>query len=280
MLRRITVVFSVVFCFAPEMSAQNAVPVSLGPLEVVERYISPDGFPDKLKYFCCEFYQEWGADSTLGQQLPKSVRRSCELLYADSLHAAVAVWLRDAKTSRDVYFYLVKNKNWTIYAARSLVMTADSRQALKALDTVPEVKRGAAYTKANGHSWEFTRNNLLLWGQSDSALAMHFEKQADDFLRLQRLLAKKGYYGKSDSLLAKASQDKKIRKLMDKLLIREIHYDKKYPGAVIFLVGGILDNTVGYIFQPDPEHLPRMSEKKFILLRPLGKKGWYLFKTT
>ncbi|HLG04150.1 MAG TPA: hypothetical protein VI731_11180, partial [Bacteroidia bacterium] len=109
-------ILPVIFFFLSLLAgAQNPVREdSLSPLQVVEKYVSPDGFPDKLKYFCCEMAREWQADSTFGQQLPKGVKRTCRLVYRDSIHAAVSVWLRDSAISRDYYFYLVKEKRWTI----------------------------------------------------------------------------------------------------------------------------------------------------------------------
>jgi hypothetical protein len=263
------------FLFAQPKAASDTLP----PLRIVEKYLSPGGFPEKLKYFCCELYQEWYADSTLGQQLPKRVKRECRLVYSDTLHATVAAWLHDSITSRDIYFYLVKKQNWTIYAMRALVMTGFAKDELKRMDSIPPGERGRSYEAKNGHSFVFDHNNLQLWSGPDAALEAYFNKNRAQFVSLQKQLLKKGFYGKQDSLLVNALNDKKIRKAADKLLIRSIGYEKKYPGAVFFVLGGMSDNTVGYLYQPDPAKVPRMTEKKFILVLPLCD-GWYLFKTT
>lgn len=252
---------------------------TLSPLQIVQKYVSPNGFPEKLKYFCCELYQEWYADSTLGQHLPARVQRSCQLIYSDTLHATVAAWLHDSVTSRDIYFYLVKRKNWTVYAMRTLVMTGQAKKEMERMDTIPETLRGENYTTKFGHSYSFDYSNLQLWSSPDTGLVNYFTRNKKSFVSLQASLKKKGFYGKADSLVTGAINDKKIRKAADKLLIRNFEYDKKYPGAVFYLLGGMTDNTVGYFYQPDPAKIPRMTEKKFILVLPLGD-GWYLFKTT
>jgi hypothetical protein len=252
---------------------------TLSPLRVVEKYISPTGFPEKLKYFCCELYQEWHAKQTLGQQLAPSVKREARVLFQDTLHAAVAVWLHDSITSMDVYFYLVKNQNWTIYAVRSLAMTDAATQEKKRLDSIPESARGKAYTKARGYSYTFEYANLDLWNSSDTVLAAYYHQHKKEFVSLQKKLVSKGYYGKSDSLLTFAMGNKKIKKQANKLLIRSIEHNPRHPGMILFIVGGMVDNTVGYFYQPDPSKVPPMTEKKYILIRPLGD-GWYLFKTT
>lgn len=231
-----------------------------------------------MKFFCCELYGEWNADSTLGQHLPKTVLRTCELIFQDSAHATVAVWLQDSITSFDVYFYLVKNKNWTIYAARSLVMRQSAKDALKRLDSIPEKYREEAYTKTHAHSYAFEVANIKLWDNSDNVLASHFNSHKKQFQQIQKRLVKKGFT-KSDSLVVKAIKDKKIKKLANQVLIRGFEYDKRYPGCIFYLIGGIADNTVGYLYQPDPKRIPLITEKHYIIIKPLGD-GWYLFKTT
>ncbi|MDQ3111840.1 MAG: hypothetical protein M3R17_18280 [Bacteroidota bacterium] len=266
--------FFTISLFAQQKSPSD----TLTPLQVVERYVSPGGFPNKLKFFCCELYGEWNADSTLGQYLPKRVQRTSELIFQDTAHAMVAVWLHDTTTSLDIYFYLVKAQNWTIYAARSLVMKQSAKDALKSLDSIPEKDRGEAYTKTHAHTYYFETKNLELWDNSDDVLAAHFIEHKKQFQQIQKRLVKKGFT-KTDSLVINAIKDKKIKKLTNEILIRGFEYDKRYPGCIFYLIGGIADNTVGYLYQPDGKKIPLITEKHYILIKPLGD-GWYLFKTT
>ena len=83
----------------------------------------------------------------------------------------------------------------------------------------------------------------------------------------------------ADSIDSTYIASKKMRKTMDKLLIRALRADRNAPGTHLYLIGGVLDNTVGYMYQPDPAKLPAISAGYFILIRPLGN-GWYLYKTT
>ena len=279
----------VFFLLALNLSAQREIfppgnaPIpgqdTLSPLHIVQNYVSPNGFPGKLKFFCCELYKEWYADSTLGQQLPADVQRYCKIIFQDSTHAAVSVWLYNNTTSKDYYFYLVKNKNWTIYAIRSLAMSVDAEDELKKLDSIPEKDRGKVYSKSHKNSWQFEHDNLNLWLCSDTTLADYFRVNQKQFYVLQKMMVKKGYYGKNDSLARHAMKDKKILKMNQKLLLRNIQYDKNYPGCVFYLIGGINDNTVGYMFQPDPKKIPHITEKHYIYVREIGN-GWYVFKTT
>ncbi len=271
-------VSALVFLSIVSEAQQKSPSDTLTPLQIVERYVSPNGFPNRLKFFCCELYGEWNADSTLGQNLPRTVQRTSELIFQDTAHAVVSVWLHDSLTSLDIYFYLVKNKNWTMYAVRSLVMRQAAKDALKRLDSIPEKDRGLVYTKTHQHTYAFEQENLELWNNSDNVLIEHFNSHKKQFLEIQKRLVKKGYT-KSDSLVACGMKDKKIKKISNAILIRGFEYDKRYPGCVFYLLGGISDNTVGYLFQPNPNKIPLITEKHYIILKSLGD-GWYLFKTT
>ncbi|MCX6312396.1 MAG: hypothetical protein NT084_12265 [Bacteroidetes bacterium] len=274
------ILFSSFFLFIgiTSFAQKKSVPDTLSPLKVVELYVSPNPFPEKFKYFCCELYKEWYADSTLGQHLPAKVQRTTQLIFQDTGHATVAVWLHDSLTSLDIYFYLVKKQVWTIYAVRSLVMKQAAEEELKRLDSIPENERGKKYLQAHGDTYTFDYTNLQLWDNSDTVLVSHFIKNKKQFIAIQKRLAKKGFL-ENDSLVVHALKDKKIKKLSNQVLIRDFEFDKRYPGCVFYVIGGMLDNTVGYLYQPDPKKLPLITEKHYILIKPIGN-GWYLFKTT
>lgn len=275
-MKRIFVILLLSFSFAAR--AQHAGD-TLSPMRVVEKYLSPNGFPEKMRHFCCEMYQEWMAKQTLGEQLAVTVKREFHLLYQDSARAVVTVWLHDSLTSMDVYFYLQHRSVWTVYAVRSLVMKDFAVRELERLDSIPAKQRGSAYTKKSGHTWQFDYDNAKLWSAPDTNLATHFYQHKAAFTKLETYRAKKYPLKAGDSVYVDVMVNKKIRKQADKLLIRNIIVDKHAPGAVLYLIGGLLDNTAGYMYQPDPAKVPPVTAGYFILVRPLGN-GWYLYKTT
>lgn len=252
---------------------------TLSPLRVVEKYVSRNPFPEKLRHFCCEMYHEWMAPLTLGQQLGPQVKRECTLLYLDTGKAVVTVWFHDSITSFDAYFYLQHRDVWTVYAVRSLVMKQEAVKELKRLDSIPVKQRGKPYKKISGHTWQFDRDNTSLWNSPDTTLASHFHRNKTAFAKLEKKRASKYPLGANDTTYRTVITDKKIRKQADALLIRDIIVDENAPGTVLYLLGGVLDNSVGYMYQPDPAKLPSISAGYFILIRPLGN-GWYLYKTT
>lgn len=252
---------------------------TLSPMRVVEKYLSPNGFPEKMRHFCCEMYHEWGAPKTLGQQLAVSVKREFNLLYQDTARAVITVWLHDSTTSMDVYFYLQHRTVWTVYAVRSLVMKDFAKAELKRLDSIPVAQRGKPYANISKHTWQFDYDNTTLWGKPDTLLAKHFYDNKAAFIKLEKMRAKNFPLKASDTLKISLSVDKKMRKAMNKLLLREILLDPHSPEAVLYHIGGVLDNSVGYMYQPDPAKVPAVTAGYFILIRPLGN-GWYLYKTT
>lgn len=252
---------------------------TLSPYRVVEKYVSVNGFPDKLRFFCCEMYHEWAAPKTLGEQLSPSVKREVNLLYQDTGRAVVTVWLHDSITSMDVYFYLQHREVWTVYAVRSLVMKAEAEKELQRLDSIPSKQRGKSYKEKWEHSWQFDHDNVSLWNSSDSGLAQHYYSNAEKFRELEKLRQQKYPLQKTDTIYKSVLHDKKIRKKAEALLVRDIIVDEHAPGCALYFIGGILDNSVGYMFQLDPALVPKPTAGYFIIIRPLGN-GWYLYKTT
>ncbi|MBI3511902.1 MAG: hypothetical protein HY064_14670 [Bacteroidetes bacterium] len=268
-----------IFLFTVPLFSQSKNPSdTLSPLRVVQKYVSGERWDDKFKYFCCEMQGEWKTDSTLGMVLPSRVKRDCSLLFEDTGHAVVDAWLHDSATSQNYYFFLFKGQVWTVFAIRTLQGVDEIEKQCRDMDTMT-VAEQKKFISPNGFSWQFEYDNLSLWTSSDSVLSRNFHSCEKDFIAIQNLLVKNKLYGKNDSLVNTAMMNKKIKKKANALLIRDISVSKKYPGAVFYMIGGAKDNSIGYMYQPDPKKIPHMTEKHFILMKSLGD-GWYLFKTT
>lgn len=257
----------------------HAEPQSLRPLQIVESYVSPRGFPDKQAYVCCELLDEHNLDSTLNQLLPSKAQRFCRLIRQDSNTACVGVWLYDKAVSKDYYFFLHKQKGWTIKAIRSMNYSESVRQELKQLESMPNGENDPFYTLAHPHSYAFDKANLKLWLSSDSILKKHFYENEHHFQALLIALQKRGCIGKPDSVLSHIAKQPPVRTPMDELLLRGLSSDRGYPDCLLFLIGGIDNNRIGYLYQPDLGKIPPLSERNYILLESLGN-GWYLFKST
>jgi hypothetical protein len=253
--------------------------IELTPLQVVEHYVSPQGFPAKRQHVAGELAAERRSDTTLGQRLPPRIMRTCRLIREDSLTACVAVWLRDSANSFDYYFYLRKKQVWMMYSIRSLTGTELVRAQLNKLDSVAPANRGKAWTTTHAHTWQFEHANAELYLSNDSALKAYFTSHQTDFKKLLKSLEKGKYLNLGDSILSHSGESRKIRKQLDALLIRSVAADSSSPGGILFVIGGTGDNRCGYFYQPDASKLPPVNERYYILIESLGN-GWYLFKTT
>ncbi|MCU0434350.1 MAG: hypothetical protein MUC87_12920 [Bacteroidia bacterium] len=251
----------------------------LSPLQVVENFVSPHGFPAKKQHVSGELMGERKSDTTLGQRLPARVQRKVRLIAQDTTFACVAVCLQDTANSIDYYFYLRKKEVWSMYAIRTLSGIGVVKGALKSLDSIPPDARGKKYAATHSHTWEFERANTVLFLGSDSTLKAHYLQNRAAFAKLSHSFLQPPYKNQSDSVLATAFGQKKIRKQTDKLLIRSVVTDKNSTGSLLFLLGGTGDNRAGYLYQPDRTKVPAISPRSYILIEELGN-GWYLIKTT
>jgi hypothetical protein len=76
---------------------------------------------------------------------------------------------------------------------------------------------------------------------------------------------------------AKDSPDK-ATEIAQSLYINFVKYQPE-TGIVDVNIGGILDNSVGYLYVPDGATAPRMSYENYIYLEQVNE-NWYVYKTT
>jgi len=252
------------------------------PLQIAERFVAPEGWPDMRGYLCCEAAGQ-AKRQTLGQQIPRKLRRRCQLLQQDSARAVVAVELRDSTTRNDFYLHFTREASgWKLGAVRSLAMTALGAPMLKMLTGMPpkEVAKYDQTHPAAGHA--FTVGNIRLWVGADADIMQHFRRRRPDFEEVVRLV-RAGQYFTADSANAgeqAANADPAVQRLLQSLFISRVtRRDLPCGTCLEFVIGGMVDNTVGLLYQPDAAAVPAMSPNRVIVIRPLGD-GWYLYKTT
>jgi hypothetical protein len=77
-----------------------------------------------------------------------------------------------------------------------------------------------------------------------------------------------------------ANADPAINALLQSLYISRLTRRDTGCGTCLeFLIGGLVDNTVGLLYQPDATAVPPMHPDRIIVIKPIGN-GWYLYKTT
>jgi len=127
--------------------------------------------------------------------------------------------------------------------------------------------------------YDFQLGNARLTLELDENITKHFLKNRAEFERikngaLKQLETEKVKKEWSIKLVENLKPD------YQKLFISSISTGGYEIGNCInFLIGGILDNAVGYLFVKDKKDLPQMKPDAIIMIKEIGN-GWYIYKTT
>jgi hypothetical protein len=165
----------------------------------------------------------------------------------------------------DVYFYLEKAQGWKVSAVRVLALTGMIEQEYLELKAKPNL------TEAEKNLSE----NFKLTLAPDKELKTWFaaNRETLDALRRAPLPAKKGdtiYVNRDDAKFPQASA------LLRKLNVSAAGVEAN--GNVEIVIGGVTDNTVGFIHSPSKTP-PRISPSSYIWVEEVAPH-WYLFRTT
>lgn len=197
----------------------------------------------------------------------------------------------DDKVS-DIYVFLEKVKNdWKIIAFRSLWLPPFYYEMLneynglndeqleieyeklfvnakKSNDTISK----SQFEKVVGTKSEFIYEvkNMRLTVKSDSELINHFNDNENEINEI------KSNIKFEDDKYMISGKKSEFKSDFQKTGISLV---KKNNSMLLFVIGGMIDNEVGYMFCPNPSELPTITDRRFIMIREIGK-GWYLYKTT
>ncbi|UOQ52577.1 hypothetical protein [Hymenobacter cellulosivorans] len=251
----------------------------LAPLSIAQHFVAREGWSGFARYVCCEVQQQ-ARRQTLGQQIPAHLQRTCEVVQQTDSTAVVAVELRDSTGGNDFYLHFVRQNTWKLQAVRGLGMTNFGRQMLTVLEGLPADER-ARYNQTHPKAeYDFTVGNIRLWIGSDADIEAHFTQHQADFEKTVRLLQAGSYFRSEPADEAAANADPAIDALLKSLYISRVtRKSTDCDACFAFVIGGLIDNTVGLLYEPDESKVPAMHPGSLIVVKPLGH-GWYLFKTT
>ncbi len=256
------------------------------PLALVKTIFAKDSFPDLYNHVAGEYNGHPN-----GTDLPSNITTDFLLLNQNEKTAVVNLTITDSLGHEfDTYLHLKKDSIWKILAIRALAMTGlieEINKELKSMtdaqiDTIIEFsKKGtlgySMFKSRKEYEYELGRTGLII--ASDNELILHFKKNESDFE-----LIKNSILLEIDSL--KIDQEREIRigeKLKpnyNSLFISSIKIGGfQFGNALNFVIGGMIDNTVGYLFVQKKEDLSKMNPCRIIMIREIGS-GWFLYKTT
>lgn len=260
-------------------AAQAWAPVQ--PLEIARRFVAKGQWPRMKSYLCCEVAQQAKAQ-TLGQQIPANLERKCQLLQQDNASAVVAVELRDTASTADFYLHFVKEADdWKLQAVRGLSGTSLGKQMLQLMQGMPDAEVSRYNQSHPDADHAFTVENLKLWIGADARIIEHFNRNRAGFEEVVRTVEARGYLAQpTPQAEQQANTDPAIKDRLQQLYIRRLTRRTTACGACLeFLIGGVTNDTVGLLYQPNPAAVPAMNPAHIIVIKPLGG-GWYLYKTT
>jgi hypothetical protein len=257
------------------------------PLDLAKRIFGKESMPDIGQYITGEY-----KGRPNGQDLAKSAVTKFVLLGQTEKKAVVGMTILDSLgRGLDTYLYFEKETVWKMSAFRSLAMTGIIEQMIIELEKMTPQQVDDLIAKSNekknkGYStitsredYNFQLANAKLTLELDENIVKHFVANQEAFERLKTLaLAELGEASSSDErsveLLSTVKQDYK------KLLINSVSTGGYELGNCInFLIGGMVDNAVGYLYVEDKNDVPEMNPDRVIMIREIGN-GWYVYKTT
>jgi hypothetical protein len=179
--------------------------------------------------------------------------------------AAARIVFSDDDRRTDCYFYLVREESWKVQAMRSMALTGLLHKVLEELETSSDRPEDA----------DSIRDNIVLTLSTDAELRAWFGRNRPS---LERLVAaaqpelEPGARGIADDDGVHAG----IEAMLRGLNLQSISLSR--TGNVEIVIGGVVDNTVGFLFAPADEP-PGIDPTSYIWVEKLAD-GWYLFRTT
>jgi len=257
------------------------------PLELAQTIFGRDSFPELARHSTGEY-----RGRPNGRDLSRGTTLQFLLLQQNDAKAVVAMNVRDSSgRSIDTYLHFRKDSIWKLAAFRSLAMTGLVAQAKEQLEqlTPAQVDSLVAQGNRSGNKKEalirsyedyvFLLGNTRLILESDENLIRYFRNHQAAFEELrsaaQKEAAQRPPSERTRQLLATRKADYR-KLLLSSVSIGSLDFGEK---CVDFSIGGMVDNTVGFLYVTDPRYLPEINPARIIMIREIGG-GWYLYKTT
>lgn len=257
------------------------------PLDLAKKIFDKNGFENIENYVTGEYK---GIPN--GKNLSEETTTKFILLGQTEKIAVVAMTVLDSSSEGfDTYLHFVKDTVWKMSAFRGLAMTGMIEQMKMALEIMSPEEIDEMITEAKNEEddgfslftsreeFEFELGNATLIIALDDNIIKHFVANEAEFERLKNLALtqlenEKVVDKRSIQLIENLKADYR------KLFISSVSAgDYELGNCINFLIGGMLDNTVGYIYVKNKKDLPEMNPSSIIMIREIGN-GWYMYKTT
>ena len=184
-----------------------------------------------------------------------------KVVLLDAENAVGRIQLHGKNRVVDIYFYLKLQDSWKVSAVRTLALTGIVEGACEYLKTKTNLTAEEKYDLGNCE--------LVL--ASDEVLRQWFAKNAAAMNALSGL--SRGLKPRREEQDPHYAEIKARLKALDFAAV-EVEDD----GTIEFTIGGITDNTVGFLYSPANKP-PKISSNLYIWVEEIAPK-WFLFRTT
>jgi hypothetical protein len=224
------------------------------PAWIVESFFTQATFPTPDRYYTGEM-RRYLENPPMGAYVPPGYSHKIDVLSESGDSAVYRFTYSNSERAGDWYAFLVREDQvWKLSAVRTLAIPRFVRELRDSLR--------AKATRDEKEEIELAKMDLMF--SADIELKAYLS----DHIVVFRSIAHRLLNGESAADLKSES---------DKIKIDHLSITKE--GWVQFIIGGVLDNAVGYIFVPAGKDPPTMSEENLILVERV-KDGWFLIKTT
>lgn len=257
------------------------------PLELAKKIFGKETLPNIENYVSGEY-----EGKPNGKDLQNVTITKFSLLSQTDKTAVVGMTILDTiGKGFDTYLHFEKDTSWKMTAFRALAMTGMIEQMKIELEkmTPQQVDEMIEKSKRNKNDdfemfksrddYNFQLGNVKLTLELDENIIKHFLTNQSEFERLKNLAL-------SQLEKEKVDEERSIKLIENlkpdyqKLFISYVSTGGYELGNCInFLIGGMLDNSVGYFYIKDKKDLPEMNPSRIIMIREIGN-GWYIYKTT
>ncbi|MBB4638761.1 hypothetical protein [Longimicrobium terrae] len=262
----------VLLCGCGEQPAQTP---EGSPAWIVERFYGREPWPGQARYIGGEL-APYANQPSPGSQRPADARVTIRPIRQDTHEAVFAVTLGDATSVQDAYLFLNnQGDGWQLVAYRMLWLPPLFYEMADSLAARPDPDEQSRRTL----------RAMRLATASDSVLRAHFLANRAGFNALvQHTMA----LADSSPVQADSYEQGSPPPPADQLRVRDdlraldldmATRDRNAPGCLLFHIGGMMDNSVGYLYAPSGCRVPAMTPGPFIYVEQIAP-GWYLYKTT
>jgi len=271
------------------------------PKWLVYQYFVSDSFPDYTDYVTGK---EQAEKPPLGQYFADDVDVSYRPLRRDSALTVYAVNATKGGEDMDMYCFMTKvDGRWKIKWVYALAMTGIYYMIVDSMSNMPEIPDSLRYLYENAklvvssdrELKEYLKSNIesftaikaIFDANADLSLVNHGEGNELTLAAIEMQLAvetdslKKAALQKEIDRLSKpvdsTSAEGKVQAMIDGLWLNSVQ--RTSDQKIIFRIGGMVDNEVGYMYIPDGVNPPDIDAEPFIYVEEIIPH-WYIYKTT